>query len=72
VDSASTITAFAGSCMEEIGEREENDESTDDHIKRCVAKSSLSDLSIAASPRCEEAKPTPAGTSSQGLTHMHN
>jgi hypothetical protein len=29
-------------------EGEENDESTDGHVKRRVAKSSLSDLSIAA------------------------
>jgi hypothetical protein len=53
-------------------EGEENDESTDDCARRRVAKSSLPDLSIATSPRREEDKPTPAGTSSQVLAHRYN
>jgi hypothetical protein len=52
-------------------EGEENDELTDG-ARRRVAKSSLPDLSIATSPRREEDKPTPAGTSSQVLAHRYN
>jgi hypothetical protein len=52
-------------------EGEENDELTDG-ARRRVAKSSLPDLSIATSPRREEDKPTPAGTSSQVLAHKYN
>jgi hypothetical protein len=52
-------------------EGEENDESTDDCARRRVAKSSPPDLSIATSPRREEDKPTPAGTSSQVLAHRY-
>jgi hypothetical protein len=51
-------------------EGEENDKLTDG-TRRRVAKSSLPDLSIATSPRREEDKPTPAGTSSQDLAHKY-
>jgi hypothetical protein len=57
--------------MRRRGKRK-NDESTDDCARRRVAKSSLPDLSIATSPRREEDKPTPAGTSSQVLAHKYN
>jgi aminoglycoside/choline kinase family phosphotransferase len=53
-------------------EGEENNESTDDRARRRVARPSLPDLSIATSPRREEAKPASAGTSSQDLAHRHN
>jgi len=53
-------------------EGEENDELTDNRARRRVAKSSLPNLSIVTSPRREEDKPTPTGTSSQVLAHRYN